>query len=92
MLDHFLVMKDERGEPASLGEIVVEGGNIIGAGADTTSIGMRTMLGQLLLHDDAYARVQREMDVAYVEHGFSDEPSRGMSFAVAEELPFLRCG
>lgn len=90
MLDHFITMKTPDGSPVGDTEVVAEMGNIIGAGADTTSIGIRTVIGQLMLHQDSYARVQKEVDQAYRDLGFSDEPGAGsITFAVASELPFL---
>ncbi|KKY13772.1 putative cytochrome p450 [Diplodia seriata] len=91
MLDHFLAMKEPDGAtPAPDAAVLTETGNIIGAGADTTAIGIRAVLGQLMLHADSYARVQREVDDAYGAHGLSDAPGKGgMPFAVAEKLPFL---
>lgn len=90
MLDHFIAMKDPDGRPAGDRGVLIEGGNIIGAGADTTSIGIRSVLGQLLLHADAYARVQREVDAAYAARGLSDAPGAGgIPYDVAGALPFL---
>ncbi|KAH7048299.1 cytochrome P450, partial [Macrophomina phaseolina] len=90
MLDHFIAMKTPSGGPAEDKDVLVEMGNIVGAGADTTSIGIRTVLGQLLLNPSSYVRAQQEIDQAYAAHGFSDEPGVGnITFAVASELPFL---
>ncbi|KAB2573234.1 Cytochrome P450 monooxygenase gsfF [Lasiodiplodia theobromae] len=90
MLDHFIAMKSTDGSPAPDSAVLAEMGNIIGAGADTTAIGIRSVIGQLMLHEDSYKRVQEEVDEAYRLHGFSDEPgSGGIPFSVAEKLPFL---
>lgn len=90
MLDHFIAMKTPDGRLVGDTDVLAEMGNIIGAGADTTSIGIRTVIGQLMLHQDSYARVQKEVDQAYRDHGFSDGPGAGsITFAVASELPFL---
>lgn len=88
MLDHFLAMKDADGRPARDSSVLSECGNIIAAGADTTAIGIRSVLGQLLLHADSMRRVQQEVDDAYALHHLSSSAA-GIPFAIAEKLPFL---
>jgi cytochrome P450 len=87
MLDHFVDMKERDGRPASDPSIFVEVGNIIGAGADTTSIGIRTVLAQLILHPEDYLRVQEEVDEAFSELPKNSEAR--LPYLVAEKLQYL---
>lgn len=66
---------------------MIEGVNILGAGADTTSIAILAVMGQLLLHPEAYSRLQDEVDNAYLvlDGGISGD----IDFKEAERLPFL---
>ncbi|CAK7236634.1 hypothetical protein SBRCBS47491_009704 [Sporothrix bragantina] len=89
MLDHFISMKEPDGSPATQGSILIEGGNIIGAGADTTSIGIRTVLAQLILHQEDYLRVQQEVDQAYAERPVEDASNNGLKYLATEKLPYL---
>ncbi|KAI9926751.1 hypothetical protein ASPWEDRAFT_177239 [Aspergillus wentii DTO 134E9] len=86
MLAHFCRMKDAKGNPASFGEVLMEALNIIGAGADTTSIGMRTCLYRLCLDKKAYARVQNEVDQFYAQNGLV-EP---IKYLQCQQLPYLQ--
>ncbi|CAK7218969.1 hypothetical protein SEUCBS140593_003734 [Sporothrix eucalyptigena] len=88
MLDHFISMKEPDGSPATQGSILIEGGNIIGAGADTTSIGIRTVLAQLVLHQEDYLRVQKEVDQAYAQRTAEDAGKR-LQYLATEKLPYL---
>lgn len=87
MLDHFISMKERDGSRAADPSVLVAGGNIIGAGADTTSVGVRTVLAQLLLHPEDYLRVQKEVNKAYEER--SDQNLRSLPYLVLEKLPYL---
>ncbi|KAL1887617.1 hypothetical protein Sste5346_010118 [Sporothrix stenoceras] len=88
MLDHFISMKEPDGSPATQGSILIEGGNIIGAGADTTSIGIRTVLAQLVLHPEDYLHVQQEVDHAYAQRP-AEGTGRGLQYLATEKLPYL---
>ncbi|WPB08484.1 uncharacterized protein RHO25_013150 [Cercospora beticola] len=81
MLQYFINGKTQDGKPVSKGEVMIEGVNILGAGADTTAIAILAVLGQLLLRDDALQRVRAEVDQAYA--------TNGASFRELEKLPFL---
>jgi cytochrome P450 len=89
MLDYFISMKEPNGEPATFTSVFLEGMNLIGAGADTVAIGMLTTMGQLLKHPEDYAKVRAEVDKSYQKHGFSDERGQGITYAIAEKLPYL---
>lgn len=84
MLDHYISMKEVDGSKAFLPSILSEIGNLVGAGADTTSIGIRSVLAQLILHPEDYGRVQEEVDEAA-----KGQPSGNMSYTVLDKLPFL---
>lgn len=88
MLDHYIAMKEPDGSKATVPSILAETGNIIGAGADTTSIGIRAVLAQLVLHPGDYLQVREEVDKAYAEGGFAPGYS-GIPYLVAEKLTFL---
>ncbi|KAI4596292.1 hypothetical protein KJ359_005421 [Pestalotiopsis sp. 9143b] len=84
MLDHYISMKEVDGSKAFLPSILSEIGNLVGAGADTTSIGIRSVLAQLILHPEDYRRVQEEVDEAA-----KGQTSGTMSYTVLDKLPFL---
>ncbi|EKG18598.1 Cytochrome P450 [Macrophomina phaseolina MS6] len=90
MLDHFLSMKQPNGEPCGLFEIIGEASAIVAAGADTTAIGMRSVLGHVLLHPKSYRRIQREIDEAYSAHLAENEPQQEIPYTVLEKLPYLQ--
>ncbi|KAK6063712.1 hypothetical protein SCUP234_13293 [Seiridium cupressi] len=83
LLDHFISMKERDGSSATPGSAMIEIGNLIGAGADTTSIGIRSVLAQLILHQNDYQRVREEVDKA---HATNDG---ALPYTVIEKLPYL---
>ncbi|KAF9887684.1 hypothetical protein FE257_009637 [Aspergillus nanangensis] len=86
LLSHFCRMKKGNGEPASLGEILVEAMNLVGAGADTTSIGIRTCLYFTAMHPHVYKRVKEEVDQFYLENNLT----RPITYQETQELPYLK--
>ncbi|PSN73007.1 cytochrome P450 [Corynespora cassiicola Philippines] len=86
MLQHFCRMKGKDGNPVKLGEILIEAMNVIGAGADTTSIGMRTCLYYVASNPDCYKRLQREVDSFYEENQL-DAP---LTYLQAQKMPYLQ--
>lgn len=82
MLDYFINAKDSEGQPVTRSAVMMEIGNIVGAGADTTAIGILAILGQLLLNKEAFQRVRDEVDELYANHG---KPG----FRELEKLPYL---
>lgn len=64
MLDHFLGMKGPQGQPPTVSEIMAEVGNLLAAGADTTSVAIKAVLGPLLKHPVRYQRLKDEVDAA----------------------------
>ncbi|KAF2995944.1 hypothetical protein E8E14_000270 [Neopestalotiopsis sp. 37M] len=84
MLDHYISMKEVDGSTGYLPSIHAEVGNLVGAGADTTSIGIRSVLAQLILHPEDYRRVQMEVDEAA-----RTQDSGHLSYTILDKLPFL---
>ncbi|CEL11547.1 hypothetical protein ASPCAL14648 [Aspergillus calidoustus] len=89
MLDHFVDMKGPRGEPAPLGDILAEVGNLLAAGADTTSVAIKAVLGPLLKDPARYARLRKEVDAVFEARNGPAEGSRVLSYNVLKDLPFL---
>lgn len=88
MLQHFVDAKDAAGRPVTRRDVMIEGVNILGAGADTTSIGIMACVGALLQHPAGLRRAQAEVDGAYRALGL-DRSGGDISFRDAERLPFL---
>ncbi|KAL4804733.1 cytochrome P450 [Aspergillus unguis] len=84
MLDHFLSMKDANGEPATMEEIMVEIGNLLAAGADTTSVAIKAVLGPLLRDRKRYNRLRKEIDEA-----MSNSDQGRLPYSTLKDLPFL---
>ncbi|KAK5054410.1 hypothetical protein LTR84_001300 [Exophiala bonariae] len=85
MLAHFIRMKNDQGEQASFPEVLIEAMNIIGAGADTTSIGMRSCMFYICSRPDVYKRLQREIDDYYDSMGLSNP----ITYQQTQQLPYL---
>jgi len=88
MLQHFVEAKDMSGQPVKKGDVMIEGVNILGAGADTTSIGILAVMGAILTHPEAKKKLQEELDQAYKDLGLV-ETSSEIDFKDAEKLPYL---
>jgi cytochrome P450 len=89
MLDHFLAMKDPEGNPASISEIMAEIGNVLAAGADTTSVAIKAVIGPVLRDSVRYRRLQAELDEALNKFGLANEPGKNLPYAALKDLPFL---
>lgn len=87
MLQHFVEAKDMNGQPVTKGDVMIEGVNILGAGADTTTVGILAILGALLQHPRHMQRLQTEVDDAYDTLGLGG--MQEISFKDCEKLPFL---
>ncbi|KAI1611225.1 cytochrome P450 [Exophiala viscosa] len=85
LLTHFCRMKAADGGPAAFEAILIEAMNLIGAGADTTSIGMRACLHYLALNPEAYRETQRAVD-KYYEDKSLDRP---IKYNETQEIPYL---
>ncbi|KAL2828857.1 cytochrome P450 [Aspergillus pseudoustus] len=86
LLSHFCRMKKQNGEPAAFREVLIEAMNLVGAGADTTSIGIRSCLYYTAMHPHVYKRVREEVDQFYRENKLA----RPISYRETQELPFLK--
>jgi cytochrome P450 len=89
MLDHFVDMKGRHGEPAPLGDILAEVGNLLAAGADTTSVAIKAVLGPLPKDPARYTRLRKEVDAVFEAGNGPAEGSRVLSYNVLRDLPFL---
>lgn len=89
MLDHFLSMKDPSGKKVGIPDVAVEAGNLLGAGGDTTAIGIAVVLKYLLSHPEDYKRLQQEVDKAYIDHHLDGKTDDHLSYDIASRLPFL---
>lgn len=89
MLDHFVDMKGPSGDPAPPGDILAEVGNLLAAGADTTSVAIKAVLGPLLQDPDRYARLRKEVDAVFEANNGPVEGSGVLSYNVIKDLPFL---
>ncbi|KXH40984.1 hypothetical protein CNYM01_05460 [Colletotrichum nymphaeae SA-01] len=86
LLAHFCRMKDLEGKPASFVEILVEAMNLVGAGADTTSIGMRTCLFYLATNPEVLAKLREEIDNFYNINNLKTP----ISYLETQKLPYLQ--
>ncbi|KAI1300027.1 cytochrome P450 [Xylaria venustula] len=88
ILDHFLNMKDHEGKKVGDIDVYAEIGNLLAAGADTTSVGIKAVIGPLLRDPVRYRRLQSELDDAYKMSGIAlGEP---ISYNILKDLPFLQ--
>lgn len=81
LLQYFINGKTPGGSAVSKAEVMIEGVNILGAGADPTAVAILAVLGQLLLNDEALQKVRAEVDAA---HAAGQASFRGL-----EKLPYL---
>ncbi|KAH6983189.1 cytochrome P450 [Ilyonectria sp. MPI-CAGE-AT-0026] len=88
MLQHYIEAKDPQGLPVKKGDVMIEGVNILGAGADTTTIGILAILGSLITNPEAKQKLQQEIDQAYQDMDL-DKKHREITFKEAENLPYL---
>ncbi|KAI0528457.1 cytochrome P450 [Xylaria digitata] len=88
MLQHFIDAKDPSGQPVKKGDVMIEGVNILGAGADTTAIGLLANLGNVIANPGVQKKLQDELDQAYIDWGLHKE-GREFTFKEIEKLPYL---
>lgn len=86
MLQFFIDGKTPDGESVSKSEVMIEGVNILGVGADTTAIAILAILGQLLMNQAAYKKAQRELDEAAAA---AVAEGQELDFQALEKLPYL---
>lgn len=58
--------------------------NVLGAGADTTSVGIRAIIGYLLMHPAQCAKARAEVDEAYSQCAGGE-----LSYTELSKLPYL---
>lgn len=88
LLQHFIDAKDQSGNPVKKGDVMIEGVNILGAGADTTTVAILAVLGAVLQHPSHKQRLIAEIDQAYKDLGLADNGTE-ISFKDCENLSFL---
>ncbi|KAI1131093.1 cytochrome P450 [Nemania abortiva] len=88
MLQHFIEAKDQNGNPVTKGDVVTEASNILGAGADTTAIGILAIIGNVISNPRVMRKLQQEIDQAHADLGLGKE-NRSFSFKELEKLPYL---
>jgi cytochrome P450 len=84
MLQYFINGKDPSGDPVTKGEVMIEGVNILGAGADTTAISILAVLGNILQNPDAFQRLRKELDDAHERLN-----ARSLPFRELDKLPYF---
>jgi|ERR1700734_783620 hypothetical protein len=91
MLQHFIETKRSDSSPPQLAtkdEIMVDSTIILGAGADTTSIVVQPILGDLAMHPRADSKLQFKIDQAYQGLSLTDRAAE-ISYNDAAKLPYL---
>ncbi|SPO07790.1 related to pisatin demethylase / cytochrome P450 monooxygenase [Cephalotrichum gorgonifer] len=88
LLQLFIDAKDISGNPVKKGDVMIEGVNILGAGADTTTIGILATLGAILHRPHAARRLQAELDEAYERLGI-DGVLDDIPYTELAKLPYL---
>ncbi|KAF9874377.1 Cytochrome P450 [Colletotrichum karsti] len=89
MLDHFIDMRGPSGEPATVTEIIAEVGNLLAAGADTTSVAVKAVLAPILKHPARYHRLQNEIDCARATAASEKGENHVLTFNDIKDLAFL---
>lgn len=88
MLQYFIEAKTVDSTPMTKADIVVEGINLLGAGADTTASAINAVLGELLLRPEVLASLREEIDAAYDTLGHAQAGSE-ITYKETEKLPLL---
>ncbi|KAH7082090.1 cytochrome P450 [Paraphoma chrysanthemicola] len=86
MLGHFCRMKTIDGKPVPADDILIEAVNLVGAGADTTAIGMKACLYYLAKSPEYYRLVQDEVDAFHKKQQTPD----AITYAQTQQLPILQ--
>jgi cytochrome P450 len=87
MLQQFFEAKTDKGEPISHADVLSEAANVLGAGADTTSIGIKACLGYLMLNPKTYQQLQRDIDSYCAEYAIE---AKDLTYNRCLELPLLQ--
>ena len=86
MLQYFIEAKDREGNPNTFNSVLTEAGNVLGAGADTVSIGIRAIMIYLIQNPETYKRLQKEVDNFYDKNITIGE----ITYQQCLSLPFLQ--
>ncbi|KGO45881.1 Cytochrome P450, E-class, group I [Penicillium expansum] len=87
LLQQFIDSKTGDGKPLEHPELLGEVVSLLGAGADTTSIGIRAVLGPLALDRTGYTKLTEEIDSFYATQNLED---REIKYTECLELPYLQ--
>ena len=87
MLQSLIEAKDLDGQPVKKGDVMIEGVNILAAGADTITVGILAIIGALIQHPEHHNLVKNEIDQAYETLGLNDRD--GITYKEAQKLPLL---
>lgn len=86
-LQQLFEAKGSDGQPLSHPDIMSEASNILGAGGDTTSIGLKACILALIDHPDAAAKLRKEIDGFFRAHG---RDGFEISYNECLSLPYLQ--
>ncbi|VUC37794.1 unnamed protein product [Clonostachys rosea] len=89
ILDYFIEMKEPNGDKATLPSVLIEIGNLIGAGADTTAIGICSVLAELIPRPKDLLRIRQEVDMVHNEIANGKDDHIGIPYVMLAKLPFL---
>ncbi|KAJ5511121.1 Cytochrome P450 E-class group I, partial [Penicillium expansum] len=87
LLQQFIDSKTGDGKPLEHPELLGEVVSLLGAGADTTAIGIRAVLGPLALDRTGYTKLTEEIDSFYATQNLED---REIKYTECLELPYLQ--
>jgi cytochrome P450 len=87
LLQQFIDSKTSDGKPLDHPELLGEVVSLLGAGADTSAIGIRAVLGPLVLDRTSYAKLTEEIDSFYAVHSLK---SREIKYTECLDLPYLQ--
>ncbi|KAF7516548.1 hypothetical protein PCG10_002072 [Penicillium crustosum] len=87
LLQQFIDSKTSDGKPLDHPELLGEVVSLLGAGADTTAIGIRAALGPLVLDRTGYRKLIEEIDSFYATHNLE---GREIKYTECLDLPYLQ--
>ncbi|QKX54947.1 uncharacterized protein TRUGW13939_02037 [Talaromyces rugulosus] len=90
LLQQFIDARTREGKPLVHQELLGEVVSLLGAGADTTAIGIRAALGPLILHRTASCKVAEEIDRFYVANIPNGGSDREITYRECLTLPYLQ--
>ncbi|KAJ5971321.1 Cytochrome P450 E-class group I [Penicillium vulpinum] len=87
LLQQFIDSKTSDGKPLDHPELLGEVVSLLGAGADTSAIGIRAVLGPLVVDRTCYTRLTVEIDSFYTSQNLE---GREIRYTECLELPYLQ--